>query len=92
MILSMLEHSNLYDALDVQHSMFVDAVNDPVRLALLQTPLPVFMCSPDPGGGLNRNRVFLQKDTGGLCVGMILPQDTIVHKIQLHGEQREPCQ
>lgn len=75
MILPQLEQLNLFEALDVGPSSFEDAANDPARLALLQTPLPVFICPSDPEPGVNRNRPFLAK-TGGFLVGMTLAQDT----------------
>jgi prepilin-type N-terminal cleavage/methylation domain-containing protein/prepilin-type processing-associated H-X9-DG protein len=73
MILPFIEQGNMFNQLNVGPSSFEAAANDPVKLVLLQTPLPAFICPSDAEAGVNRNRPFLAKSTGGLCSGMILP-------------------
>ncbi len=73
MILPFIEQGNLFNGLNVGPSTLEAAANDPVKLVLLQTPLPAFICPSDAEAGVNRNRPFLAKSTGGLCNGMILP-------------------
>jgi prepilin-type N-terminal cleavage/methylation domain-containing protein/prepilin-type processing-associated H-X9-DG protein len=74
MILPYLEQAPMYNALNLGSQMLEQAANDPVRLRLLTTPLPVFLCPSDPAEGVNLNRPFVQKSSGGLCVGMIMNQ------------------
>ena len=76
MILPFLEQNNIWNALTPGPQTFEQAANDPVRLQILQTPLPVFMCPSDPAPGLNQERPFLGKAGGGLCNGMALAADT----------------
>lgn len=75
MILPQLDQAPAFNILDIGPSTFEQAAGDPVRLKILITPMSVFICSSDPEGGVNRNRPFLQKAGGGLCVGMILAQE-----------------
>jgi prepilin-type N-terminal cleavage/methylation domain-containing protein/prepilin-type processing-associated H-X9-DG protein len=75
MILPYIDQAPLFNQLNVGPGLFEQAANDPARLALLTTPLSFFLCPSDPEPGVNRNRPFLQKGSGGLCVGMILPRD-----------------
>lgn len=76
MILPYIEQAPMYNSLLVGPNTFEQAANDPVRLKMLTTPLPAFICPSDPEAGVNRNRPFLAKSGGGLCNGMALPQDT----------------
>jgi len=74
MVLPYMDQANLFNQLIVGPNFLVQAANDPVRRKLLTTPLPTFICPSDPEDGVNRNRPFLQKSTGGLCNGMVLAQ------------------
>ncbi|MEZ6154028.1 MAG: DUF1559 domain-containing protein, partial [Pirellulaceae bacterium] len=73
MILPFIEQGNMYNQLNVGTNTFEAAANNPVGLALLQTPLPAFICPSDAEAGVNRNRPFEMKAGGGLCNGMSLP-------------------
>lgn len=73
MILPFIEQGNMFNQLNVGPTSLEAAANNPVKLALLTTPLPAFICPSDAEAGVNRNRPFLAKSTGGLCNGMVLP-------------------
>ena len=76
MILPYVEQGNIYNTMNVGPISFEQCANDPVRLAILRTPLSVFQCPSDQEAGVNRNRPFLRKAGGGLCNGMALRADT----------------
>ena len=76
MLLPYIEQTAMFNQLNVGPNYFEQAANDPVRLALLKTPLASFICPSDPEAGVNRNRPFKRKAAGGLCIGMRLPADT----------------
>ena len=74
MLLPYIEQTAMFNQLNVGPNYFEQAANDPVRLALLKTPLPAFICPSDPETGTNRNRPFLAKAGGNVvCNGMRLP-------------------
>lgn len=73
MILPYMDQAPMFNQLLAGPNTFQQAANDPNRLKLLTTPLPAFICPSDPEAPVNRNRPFLQKSSGGLCAGMILP-------------------
>lgn len=68
MILPFIDQAPMYNLLNIGPSTFEQAANDPIRLAALTTPLSVFMCPSDPEGGVNRNRPFLAKSSGGMIL------------------------
>lgn len=76
MILPYMDQAPLFNQLVVGPNTFEQAANDATRLKSLTTPLPAFICPSDPEAGVNRNRPFLQKTTGGLCNGMVLTSTT----------------
>lgn len=76
MILPYIDQAPLYNQLNLNTQMFEQAANDPVRLPLMTSPKPAFICPSDPVGGVNPNRPFLQKASGGLCVGMVMANTT----------------
>jgi len=80
MILPYMDQAPLYNALNLNTQMFEQAANDPVRLKLLTTPIAAFNCPSDPVNGVNPNRPFQQKASGGLCVGMVMNQTTSFSK------------
>ena len=73
MLLPYIDQAPMFNQLLVGPNTFEQAANDPIRLKMLTTALPAFICPSDPEQGVNRNRPFLQKSSGGLCNGMILP-------------------
>ena len=76
MILPYLDQAPLYNQLNLNVQMFEQVANDPTRLTLLTAPKAAFICPSDPVGGVNPNRPFLQKSSGGLCTGMIMTNTT----------------
>lgn len=76
MLMPYIEQGNMFNQLNVGPQYFEQAANDPVRLVLLKTPLPAFICPSDAEAGVNRNRPFLRKAGGGVCNGMRLAADT----------------
>jgi prepilin-type processing-associated H-X9-DG protein len=59
LILPYLEQNNLYNQLSVATVSLPTDLGNANTVALLQTPLKVFICPSDPGsGGLNMNRPF----------------------------------
>ncbi|MEZ6059380.1 MAG: DUF1559 domain-containing protein [Planctomycetaceae bacterium] len=85
MIMPFLDQAPLWNALNVGPDTFEQAANDPVRRKMLVTGLPAFICPSDPEESINRNRPFLQKSGGGLCVGMILPETVMFAKSNYMG-------
>lgn len=75
MLLPYIEQSAMFNQLNVGPNYFEQAANDPIRLAFLKTPLAAFICPSDEESGVNRNRPFLKKAAGGLCLGMRLAVD-----------------
>jgi prepilin-type N-terminal cleavage/methylation domain-containing protein/prepilin-type processing-associated H-X9-DG protein len=73
MILPYIDQAPMYNQLNVGPNSFEQAANDPVRLKMLTTGFPAFICPTDPEAPVNRNRPFQQKSSGGLCTGMVLP-------------------
>jgi hypothetical protein len=87
MLLPFIEQGNVFNQLNVGPSTLENCANDPVRLAMLKTPLSAFICPSDIEAGLNRNRPFLAKAGGGLCNGMSLAVDTELAKSNYMGLQ-----
>ncbi|MBL8851357.1 MAG: DUF1559 domain-containing protein, partial [Planctomycetaceae bacterium] len=68
MILPYLDQAPLYNALTPGPTLMQAAMMDPVRLKLLQTPIPAYLCPSDTGGNLNSNRPFRSADGQGIPV------------------------
>ncbi|MGQ0637631.1 MAG: DUF1559 family PulG-like putative transporter [Planctomycetaceae bacterium] len=69
MLLPFVDQAPMYNSLNTNLSA-KSALNDPVRLALLQTPLQVFRCASDTTGNLNPNRDH--KAATGQATGLFL--------------------
>ena len=76
MLLPYIEQTAMFNQLNVGPNYFEQAANDPIRLALLKTPLASFICPSDPETGVNRNRPFL-----GICLGLQLLAEALGGKI-----------
>lgn len=76
MILPELEQGPLYNGIAVATKTFEQSAAIPANLQLMTTPLAAFICPSDPTPGVNENRPFQQKSSGGVCVGMVLTQTT----------------
>lgn len=57
-ILPYIDQGNMYNTLQVGSSTLQEMLDDPVRLALLQTTLTAFRCPSDTAPPLNNNRPF----------------------------------
>ena len=81
-ILPFIEQGNMFDALIVGDTTYQSAFDDPVRLPLVSTPLDVFLCPSDVGGGLNANRPILPRGEklSATCLGINVPQKVLVPK------------
>lgn len=87
MILPQLEQGNLFTALDPGPITLQDAFDDPVRLKLLTTPLPVFICPSDPEAGVNRNRPILPRGqkANPSCTGINVAAEVLLAKSNYPG-------
>jgi prepilin-type N-terminal cleavage/methylation domain-containing protein/prepilin-type processing-associated H-X9-DG protein len=68
MILPFLDQANLFNQMNPGPILLQQCMLDPVRLKLLQTPIPVYFCPSDTGGILNTNRPFRAADSQGIPV------------------------
>jgi prepilin-type N-terminal cleavage/methylation domain-containing protein len=59
MLLPMMDQAPLYNAMNPGPLTPRDVLTNTATRALLQTPLPVYMCPSDPGDSPNKNRPFV---------------------------------
>jgi prepilin-type N-terminal cleavage/methylation domain-containing protein len=84
-LLPYIDQANLFNQVQPGPLTLQDAANNAATRPLLLTPLPAFICPSDPTEGINRNRPFLAKGSGGLCTGMVLSEDTFFSKSNYMG-------
>jgi prepilin-type N-terminal cleavage/methylation domain-containing protein/prepilin-type processing-associated H-X9-DG protein len=82
MILPFVEQGNIWNALNTGTSTLQDVISDPLRIALVTTPVPVFLCPSDPESELNRNRPILPRGQkiNTSCMGIEVAAQVLLAK------------
>jgi prepilin-type N-terminal cleavage/methylation domain-containing protein/prepilin-type processing-associated H-X9-DG protein len=82
MILPFVEQGNIWNALDTGTSTLQDVISDPLRLELVTTPVPVFLCPSDPESELNRNRPIMPRGqkVNTSCLGIEVAAQVLLAK------------